>query len=278
MANQYDIIGQSYESLKRFPTTKLERNTFQSAVTPFLTASKDVKILDLACGTGYYTRLLYTWGSTHIKQILGIDLSSVMVSVAREALSPSEAEEVNFRVGDCIQPLTVTTEEGSPFDIVTGAWLLNYASSPAEMTAMFRNISTNLKAGGVFVGITPHPAPDLDAFVDQFDEAKNPSWMEHQRKYGVRVSYTESLPSGKGYRAQVTAYTTPREFEFESYHLRREVYEESARAGGMQGEIRWVEPTVPHGNEESVREYRVGRDWWEEYVTRKHFGILVVWK
>lgn len=286
MASQYDEIGLAYESMKRFPATVLERITFQSVVTPLLSARKDVKILDLACGTGYYTRLLREWGGASVSSILGIDLSTVMIDGARESaaqLSSSSSSPVGnlahitFQVGDCIQPLNLPD---GPFDVVTGAWLLNYASSHSEMTAMWRNISLHLRDDtGVFVGITPYPARDLDAFAASFSPTVNPAAARDREKYGVSVTYASKLASGEGYSTKITAYTSPSEIEFENFHLSREVYETSAREGGMKGELKWIEPQVPPRTEEESRElYGVERAWWDEYRERTHFGILVVRK
>ncbi|KEF54668.1 uncharacterized protein A1O9_09110 [Exophiala aquamarina CBS 119918] len=287
MASQYDEIGLAYESMKRFPAAVLERITFQSVITPLLSTHKDVKVLDLACGTGYYTRLLREWGSASVSSILGIDISAVMIEAAREGAesplpSPSSSPagilaHISFQVGDCTQPLHLPS---TPFDVVTGAWLLNYASSRAEMTAMWRNISCSLRdETGVFVGITPYPARDLDAFAASFSPAANPAAALDREKYGVGVEYTAKLASGDGYATKVTAYTSPAEISFENFHLGRDVYEACAREAGMLGELKWIEPEVPPRTEEESREvYGVERAWWDEYKQRTHFGILLVRK
>jgi len=289
MANQYDEIGLAYESMKQLPATVLERLTFQSVMTPLLAGREGVKILDLACGTGYYTRLLRGWGGESVASILGIDLSAVMIDAARgkegvaasSSSSPAGNEslaKLTFLVGDCTQPLDNLPD--GPFDVVTGAWLLNYASSRSEMTAMWRNISHNLQSTtGVFVGITPYPASDLSAFAASFSPNSNPAAGHDREKYGVSVTYTSALPSGEGYATKITADTSPKEIVFENFHLSREVYEASAREGGMLGEVSWIEPKVPPATEEeSWTLYGVERAWWDEYSTRTHFGIMVVRK
>ncbi|KAK5058614.1 hypothetical protein LTR84_010877 [Exophiala bonariae] len=299
MANQYDEIGLAYESIKRFPAAVLERRTFQSVITPLLSSRKDVKILDLACGTGYYTRLLAEWGGNSISDILGIDLSPVMVEAARAASSPATSasqypdaegkapndDKITFQVGDCTQPLNLSS---GPFTIATGAWLLNYASSAAAMTGMFRNIAQNLCDDGVFIGITPYPAPDLDAFAESFSPSNtnttatstSTSINDDQAKYGVTVQYTRRLASGEGYATKITAHTTPVEIAFENFHLSREVYELCARDGGLRGDMRWVDPVLPATDEESLSVYGHGIDlaWWDSYRARMHCAVLVVRK
>ena len=128
-----------------------------------------------------------------------------------------------------------------------GAWLLNYASSPSDLAAMFANVSSHLKPGGHFVGITPHPAPDLDSFAELFDPTK---LDRDQGKYGATVAYAAILPEGYGYRTKVTAHVKPREMSFESFHLRREVYEAAARDGGLNARLEWMDVRLPRTEEE----------------------------
>ncbi|ALG10823.1 class I SAM-dependent methyltransferase [Kibdelosporangium phytohabitans] len=83
MSTQYDAIGRSYERVKhempppRFP----ERMTFESLAGQC--AGKDV--LDLACGTGWHSRILRRLGAV---SVVGADISGEMTAVAR-ALAPA---------------------------------------------------------------------------------------------------------------------------------------------------------------------------------------------
>lgn len=36
-------------------------------------------------------------------------------------------------------------------------WILNYASTHAELVDFYRNIHVNLKPGGLYLGVTPPP-------------------------------------------------------------------------------------------------------------------------
>lgn len=271
MSTQYDAIGQSYESLKHLPAALLERDNLRSAISPFLSsAPSGASVLDLACGTGYYSRLLLSWGAA---RVVGVDISRAMVSAAQDAArAEGLGDNLSFQVGDCASPLTL---DSGPFDVVLGAWLLNYASSGAEMAAMFRNASSHLAPGGHFVGITPHPAPDLDAFAEHYDATKSNRDM---RKYGVSTVYASRLDSGEGYATKVTGHLQPVEIEFHNFHLKREVYEKAAREGGMLGELEWRRVEVPRAQAESLAAYGVGEDFWDGYHEVPHMGILVVQK
>ncbi|KAK5558042.1 hypothetical protein LTR46_004221 [Exophiala xenobiotica] len=296
MSTQYDEIGLSYESMKRLPAAALERANLRETVTPFLNADTDTEgtsVLDLACGTGYYSRLLLSWGAS---RVVGVDISPTMIDAARSQMLPPDPESsqkpnLAFGVGDCTQPLTLTTlrhgqsteaeteteTETEQFDIVLGAWLLNYAGTPAEMTRMFANIASHLKPGGHFVGITPHPAVDLDKFAQLFDPEKARD-RDQLAKYGVSVAYTARIPGVYGYRTKVTAHVQPREISFENYHLDRSVYEACAREGGLEGSLEWKDVRLPQTDEESRREYDAALSFWTGYHEAPHFGILVIGK
>lgn len=59
MSTQYDGIGTSYDEMRKLPVALLERSNVQAAVTPYIHGAR---VLDLACGTGYYSQFLLTLG------------------------------------------------------------------------------------------------------------------------------------------------------------------------------------------------------------------------
>ncbi|KIX99321.1 uncharacterized protein Z520_04897 [Fonsecaea multimorphosa CBS 102226] len=336
---QYDQIGQSYESMKRVPGSLLERNNLRDAIVPFLTlrpgssehgnsgagagaggdGGAGISVLDLACGTGFYSRLVLEWASTSsspVRRVVGMDISPTMVAAAErssENLDAFRQGRLKFAVGDATKPLPreifsddpnntspSSSSSSNKFDVVLGAWLLNYAPSTQAMTDMFANISASLRPGGHFVGVTPHPAWDLDGFA-----ALHADQAEILRRFGVAVSYVSPLASGEGYHTRVTARVVASqaqsqsqsqpaaalpsqqqhhvqqsvdEISFENFHLRRQCYETAARAGGMRGALKWVAVDLPRTDEESLREYGVGIDYWDGCEERPHFGVLVVQK
>nr|WP_275305802.1 methyltransferase domain-containing protein [Streptomyces yunnanensis] len=75
---QYDEIGEAFEGFKSLPLAHY------AEVPGFLAMVGDVRgksVLDLASGTGFYSREFKRRGAT---EVLGIDISGEMVSVARE--------------------------------------------------------------------------------------------------------------------------------------------------------------------------------------------------
>jgi toxoflavin synthase len=143
---QYDQIGSKYDEYARTATLKrAESYTFFRMVGE-LTGQR---VLDLACGFGFYTRQLKQRGAA---QVVGVDISPEMVRLAR-AKEQEDPTGVEYRVGDAIHlPLL------GPFDLVTAVYLLNYAESKDQMLGMCRSAYDNLVAGGRFVAYTVNPA------------------------------------------------------------------------------------------------------------------------
>ncbi|ROW01833.1 hypothetical protein VPNG_07771 [Cytospora leucostoma] len=238
MTPQYDAIGSKYAIFKTLPTSIVERENLKDAVLPYLSKFPKPRVLDLACGTGYYTKNAIDWGADYV---LGVDISSGMVDVAKQYLSQDTkyADKVDYKVGDALSLGKVDGEE--PFDIVIGAWLLNYASDLEEMTKMYQSISTNLKEGGVFIGIGPPPAEDVDAIAKR--------WTEIQKgfpeEFPVRIDYFERLESGLGWRTEVSNTAGGEKVSFRNFHLKKSVYEEAAQKGGLGGTVVWPEVRIP---------------------------------
>ena len=143
---QYDHIGSKYDEYAQTATLKrAESYTFFRMVGELA----GQRVLDLACGFGFYTKQLKQRGAA---QVVGVDISPEMVRLAR-AKEQEDPTGVEYRVGDAIHlPLL------GPFDLVTAVYLLNYAESKDQMLGMCRSAYDNLVAGGRFVVYTVNPA------------------------------------------------------------------------------------------------------------------------
>ncbi|KAG7009762.1 hypothetical protein G7Y79_00001g000340 [Physcia stellaris] len=257
MATQYDTIAASYNEMRKLPTAKLVDHNVKVAVSPFV---KGAKVLDLACGTGLYTQALHSWGAS---QVFGVDLSSSMIDLARATVA---SESVQFEVGDCSKPKIFGTGE---YDLVLGAWLLNYAASKQEMTDMYRTIAMNLKDDGVFVGVAPHPSEDPEAHLQKILEVRPVGLNEvavlpgNEVPDGIRTHLVSILQSGK--------------VEFDAYYLKKVVYEMSAREGGLKGEMAWRPIELPKVEMEAPTSGQT-REYWHTHLSAPHFGVLVISK
>ena len=251
--SQYDSIGAQYALVKDTPAARLEVEQFRRTIQPILSSITDAKVLDLACGTGHYISHLLGLGAG---EVVGVDLSPAMTDAANQGLS-SEVEEgrVRFAVGDATVPASFDQDqEGSQFDIVTGNWLLNYASDDRQLTSMFDTISMNLKSNGKFIGIVPNATEDVGAFG---------KWLtDHAEEYWplrVGVIFEHELENKQGWLTRVFARFEgePRiggkGVEFCNYHLKKSIYEKSAREGGMESTVEWKDFWWPESPEEKER-------------------------
>ena len=261
MSTQYDTIQTSYDEMRKRSIALIERANVQEVLAPFI---KDARVLDLACGTGFYSCYFPRWGAS---KVVGVDISPVMVEEARAA--SSHGATIDFRVADCSKP---EPYEGGPFDVVFGAWLLNYAASRRDMVEMFRNVALNLREGGHFVAVTPPPTQDPAAFVEAERKARP---IESGGSGGM--SWTATGVVDDGITFHVHADTSRGNVDFDCYHLRKEVYEASAREGGLCGELAWSVTTVP---DDFLQHRRGGAsvEELESYKVTPHFGLLVVSK
>ena len=244
MPDQYDAIATLYGSMQHLPAPSLE----QPSVEAILGDITGLRCLDLACGLGRWSKFLLAKGAA---SVTAIDISPLMIEEAtREASTSWPAsirDRVTFPVGDCTEPLDL---ENEPFDIVVGAWLLNYASTAAEQLGMWRNIYANLRPGGRFIGVTPNVHMD---FAEQpIDD-----------RYGYAVVPVEKVEDG--WKCRLKAHTLPERVEFKMCHLSKEVYEQSAAEAWLVG-LMWNGYVIPEDGRE------VG-GYWDGFERRPSFEV-----
>ncbi|MEV3987421.1 class I SAM-dependent methyltransferase [Streptomyces sp. NPDC049837] len=239
---QYDAIGEAFEGFKSLPLMRY------GEVPSFLGLVGDVRgksVLDLACGTGFYSREFKRRGAT---DVLGVDISVEMIAAARGS-EQRDPLGVNYEVGDVaeLRPLD------RRFDIAVGVQCLNYADDIAAMERMCRNIHRSLVPGGEFFVLAQNPdyrfdCPSLD-------------------KYGFLCEPTgEDTETGP--RVRVTALLDPQPISIVTAAPRREVYEQSLRATGFS-EVTWVPLQV---SEAGVREF--GEDFWADLFATPPLEML----
>ena len=257
MSTQYDNIGATYEEMRKLPVAILQDVNVEAAVAPFI---QGAKVLDLACGTGYYSKKFLEWGA---EQVVGVDISKKMVDAANTTSAIPDG--LSFHVADCSVPFRY---ENGPFDVVFGAWLLNYASNSKEMTNMFRNASVNLKESGRFIGVTPHPTNDPRGHCERALAAR-------PAQYGdVVVTIVKDVEEGLATHLEATMKTG--QVEFDAYHLTKSLYESSAWEGGLEGTLTWRPVDSPDINNEVLDS--LGSSSCDTYRTVPHFSVLVVAK
>ncbi|KAL9114629.1 MAG: hypothetical protein Q9227_001307 [Pyrenula ochraceoflavens] len=265
MSTQYDTIQGPYDYVRETSIAYIERENVQKAIEPFI---DNARVLELACGSGYYTYHILEWGAV---SVVGVDISSTMIEANRRLGSTiaNAQDKVKLILGDCSKP---TLYPGGPFDVVFAAWLLNYAPDRAGLTDMFRNVSLNLKEGGHFVGVTIVPTMDPLAFLNAELEVRPPPG-------GSGFLYPKFLRNVEdGIYFHVHAHTPLGDVGFDDYHLTEDVYRAAAKDAGMSGVVNWGVTSIP---ERYLRGKEPGGASMEElksYQTVPNYGVIVVVK
>ncbi|XP_003739109.1 uncharacterized protein LOC100899908 [Galendromus occidentalis] len=221
MSQQYNSITSLYMKRRLSSKHVLEKKTVKSIVGPYI---KGAKVLELACGFGFYTYDLVDWGAD---SIVGVDVSSGMLEASRcLAISHGrQISKVQLELGNVFEP---TAYPNGPFDIVFGGWMLNYAPDLETLTQTFRNINLNLRPGGLFVGITCPPAKDPESWFSAGDMSLGePSLI---------AQLVERVDDGIKLRIKLR---NDGDDGFECYYLRQDVHEVAAKAAGLSGQIQW---------------------------------------
>lgn len=244
---QYDIFASQYASMEELPGEMAATCLLRNAVAKM---PHGLRVLDLACGTGTYARMLLDMGVA--EYVVGVDISSGMVEVG-EGLEAARLgpKQIEFHLADCSAPLDHLGLEHGSFDLVMGNWLLNYASNKAELAGMWRNVATYLKPGGKFVGLKGNvnlqtrPTQDF--------------------KYGIRQTVIGKVEDGV--KVHVEANTEPK-IEFDGYLLKSNLYEDVPIEVGMTQVVHHIpsKEDLPEGAEENM-------DFWQGFLESPYCAL-----
>jgi SAM-dependent methyltransferase len=237
---QYDGIANSYNILDQLPYRVMETQNIKAAVLPFL--KPDMKAVEFACGTGFYTAKLRDWGCS---EVTAMDISAPMVHLCK-ARFPKDVEEGKIRLveADGAVPQALSPDGSERyFNLAFACWFLNYAANREQLVSMFKMAAVNLQDDGVFVTVVPHPTEAL--------ALRAAAWNSRPMT-AIRplYRYPSELESGEGWNLQIVLSD---DVTFSAYHLRQHLYEEAARLGGFNGRIEWK------------REVLLGPEWLKEY-------------
>jgi ubiquinone/menaquinone biosynthesis C-methylase UbiE len=230
MGTDYDLIAEQYKRSKQSPwRTYIEQYT----LLELLGDLRGKSVLDLACGEGYYSRILKNLGA---RRVVGLDLSSKMIDLAR-------ASERELRLGvEYVVSDAINYQPDESFDIVTAGYLLNYADTREKLLAMCQAVSRSLRPGGRFVTVNNNPA-------------QSPERFTATRKYGFVKSASEQLRPGTP--ITYTIFQDGGSFTFDNYYLSIETHEKALKAVGLR-DLRWVGPRLSP-------EWKEDPAYWDEF-------------
>ncbi|MFF3492894.1 class I SAM-dependent methyltransferase [Streptomyces sp. NPDC002795] len=240
---QYDRIGEAFEGFKALHLARyVEVPSFLGLVGEVTGRS----VVDLACGTGFYSRLFKRRGAT---DVCGVDVSGEMVDVARR-IESSDPLGVRYAVGDIA---TTDALGGRRYDIATAVNLINYSETVEAMTAMCRTIHAAVRPGGTFYAL--NQSPDYD-----FDGPSPRPYGFHCELEGSRVEV--------GPRVRVTAFLDPEPVSFVASLPRREVYAEALTRAGFT-DVAWSPLAV---SAEGRAAFPAG--FWDDHEANPPFELL----
>jgi 2-polyprenyl-3-methyl-5-hydroxy-6-metoxy-1,4-benzoquinol methylase len=171
-AHEYASIAEQYEtSFQKMPfRTYVEQPAFLNTVGDVT----GLRLLDVACGTGFYSRLLRRRGAS---QVVGVDVSLDMVQYAQK-VEAAEPLGMTYLVRD-----VGTMEVLDTFDMVVGVYLLHYATTFDHLKRMCQCMADNLAVGGRLVTNTINPGLSVK--------------RGYYLPYGIEV-YAENTPMEDG--------------------------------------------------------------------------------
>lgn len=202
-------------------------------------------VLDLGCGEGADSRRLKKLGAA---DVLGVDISREMIRLAEQA---EKDEPLGCRY---LAANATELEFDACFDLVVAAFLLNHASSRAELLALFSAIFRVLKPGGRFVGLNVNMAIGTDHYDDL---RKYGRWMTTtpERREGDMIKVFHSNPDGS-------------QMLIENYYLSPETYDAAAAESGLM-DFRWLPLTV---SQEGLDAFPPG--FWDDFfATPQVMGV-----
>jgi SAM-dependent methyltransferase len=231
----YDNIAEDYARSKLAPWRGyIERPTLFG----LMGRPAGRSVLDLACGSGFYSRLIRAAGA---RRVVGVDLSAAMIGLARREEEASPAG-VEYHVGDA-----AALDLGETFDLVFAAYLFNYARTAEELLAMGRSVSRHLAPGGRLVAVINNPE-------------QSPAAWGAGRKYGFVKS--AALPLTEGAAIRYTNYPQGggAPFSFDNYYLGFPTHHQAFHAAGL-GDVSWHLPRLsPEG------ESALGAAYWDDFL------------
>ncbi len=235
---QYDSIADAYSEGKQSP---LRRYVEAYSLFQWVGSVRGLRVLDLACGDGIYSRRLKAGGAA---EVIGADISQKMIdiAVAREQQEQQGIEYV------CIDAAKIGQVPGfaGRFDLVVGAYLFHYAPDEKALAAMCQAVKTCLRPGGRFVGINENPDQSLTDFAGY-------------AQYGFnKVACAPLLDATPVTYSMVSGREL---ISFVVHYYGRSAYQRAFDQAGFS-EVKWQPLLLDPEGEEAC-----GAEYWQEYLS-----------
>jgi len=240
---EYEQLADRYDS--SFQVMPYRIHIEEYSVLQAVGDVQGLEILDMACGTGHYTRLWRSQGAAHV---LGVDLSSDMIAVARQTEEREPLGNIDYQVHDAGALETI-----GQFDLITAIYLFHYATSQEHLDRICQGIARNLRPGGQFMTYSHRP---------DFCSAKN-----YYYKYRLNLTATPDLRDGDTYQLSFVldeSWTPP----ITVYCWSWEAMEGALERAGLVN----IERHDPIVSPDGVEQFEPG--FWQAYLDCPHSVIL----
>jgi toxoflavin synthase len=241
--DQYGVVSGRYDRVKNLPYAMVERETLCSGL-PDLTGRR---VLDIGCGSGYYSRLFKRLGA---ETVVGVDVVPEMVEIARQ-IEASSPLGISYEVGDLAE-MPVLGE----FDVVAPVWALPYAKDAGEYLEMTLNCANNLVSGGTLVALCDNPDIDVPG-------------MTVYPRYGLTITPKETIGD---LRVVLIEMDVEPPVGFNGFHHPPGIVEKSMTAAGLV-DIRRRQVVAPGHTEEEP-----GQGYWAALVSNPPFALYTARK
>ncbi|HSY06827.1 MAG TPA: class I SAM-dependent methyltransferase [Steroidobacteraceae bacterium] len=150
------------------------------ALAPWLRRAPGLRVLDVGCGVGRWSRLLAGRGA----RVTGIDLSPTMIDEARRrAAAQGVGNACRFLVADL-----ATLATGEEFDLVLSVTVLQHILDPAALRAALERMAQHLAPDGVLILLEAAPerrVEDCDTAI--FRARPRASYLQIFRECGLEL-------------------------------------------------------------------------------------------
>lgn len=208
--SQYNAIAKQYVSMQSHDIWKVINALLCSSMNNV----KGQRVLDLACGDGYYSRILKKMGASIV---VGVDDSDGMLAIAK-AQEKDDPQGIKY-LHSTIQDMGEIGE----FDSAFAVFLMHYARDESEMLHMCSAVFQNLKPGGRFFAINTDGKKILKFSSESINGA---------------IWYTfEPTRIRDGDPVKVSLKQGGTKIEFEHFIYSRGTYEQVLKAAGFENII-----------------------------------------
>ena len=174
---KWSVYFQNPEFLERTRMFLIQKELYP-LVRNWCGVKDNVRLLDVGCGTGYFTRLLVS-GDENVSAV-GIDMEEPFIEYARE-----KAEELGLPAEFIIGDALALPFEDNTFDIVTSHTFLTSVPDPEKAMSEMKRV---VKPGGIISSVTAMNF--MPACNTEGEYPEECTWVEDLKKEYMKI-YTK---------------------------------------------------------------------------------------